>query len=335
MPEKRDIDRKREGAFTIEICDPDDKTPIRLGFSDSQNFYTIKDKSIYAIKLADDIDPQRTNIHVPNTHQKILEYGFENDLVGRILLLAHKLFVESRLGRDFRCKEALSISLEGTRLLLEMREIHAQLHSDEKVIIEGGFLPDKGRSQNIPTVKNLDTRVKIYIRKADRVRELIIEIFKLAYSAGNDKKTLENLKASITEKHGEESDFVKYFNENEVFLRFFRNLRNGDEHPKEKERTVIRDFNLRPEGNCDPPTIELIHPLTPQEQTPISAFMEQVNTTLVNIFECVIFMVCRNNMWNFGNFECEITEMPLERRHHRDTRFCYAMKLNGQWIPLG
>ncbi len=51
MPGKRDIDRKRDGAFKIKICDPDDKSPIRLGFSDSKNFYSIKDNSIHAIKL--------------------------------------------------------------------------------------------------------------------------------------------------------------------------------------------------------------------------------------------------------------------------------------------
>ncbi|MEO7860366.1 MAG: hypothetical protein ABIU05_07955, partial [Nitrospirales bacterium] len=171
MPEKRDIDRKRDGAFTIEICDPDDKSPIRLSFSDSKNFYSIKDNCIHAIKLADDIDPQRTNIHLPNTHQKILEYGFQNDLVGQIFLLAHILFDGNHLGRDFRYKEALTISLEGTKILLEMREIYAHLFSDEKAVIGEGFLPDKGQSQSIPTIRNLETRVKTFIRKADRVRE--------------------------------------------------------------------------------------------------------------------------------------------------------------------
>ncbi|MEO6202590.1 MAG: hypothetical protein ABIU05_14790, partial [Nitrospirales bacterium] len=161
--------------------------------------------------------------------------------------------------------------------------------------------------------------------------ELIIEIFKLAYSAGNDRKTLENLKASITEKHGEKSDLVQIFDDVATALKFLRNLRNGDEHPKETERTVILNFTLIPEGNFDPPTIELIHNHTPQEKISISAFMEQVNTTLINIFEGVLVQVCRNNMGNFGNFECEIIEMPPERRRHRDTRFGYAMKLNGQW----
>jgi hypothetical protein len=31
----------------------------------------------YRVRLADEIDPQRTNIAIPNTHQKVLAYGTE------------------------------------------------------------------------------------------------------------------------------------------------------------------------------------------------------------------------------------------------------------------
>ena len=119
------INSFEEAAVTIEICDADDKTPVRAGISISKNFYTITDQGIYLIKLADDIDPQRSNIDVPNTHEKVLDYGFENDLVGRILLLANTLFDKKHLGKDFRCNEAISNSFEATGLLLEMRENHA------------------------------------------------------------------------------------------------------------------------------------------------------------------------------------------------------------------
>lgn len=335
MANKRQIDSKRDAAVTIAICDADDKSPIREMLSNSHNFYTITDKSIFLNRLADDIDPQRTNIHVPNTHEKFLDYGFENDLVGRILLLAKTLFDEKHLGQDFQCNEAIANSIEATRLLLEMREIFALLLSDENSIIEKGLSPDIGRSQKIPTIKNLKTRVEIYIRKADRVRDLIIETFKLAYSAGNNKKTLENLKASITEKHGEESEFVNFFDAITNFLKFLRNLRNGYEHPNQKEQTIILDFSSTPEATVDPPMIELKHPDTPQPKIRITAFMEQKGTQLVDIFEDVILHMCQNNMGHFGGFECGIMEIPLERRRHRDTKFGYAVCLNDQWQPLG
>jgi hypothetical protein len=44
----------------------------------STNLYTLTDKGVYLTRLADDIDPERTNINVPNIHKKVLEYGFEN-----------------------------------------------------------------------------------------------------------------------------------------------------------------------------------------------------------------------------------------------------------------
>jgi len=189
MEMKRAIDRKREAAGTIEICDADDKTPIREAISVSKNLYAITDKGIYLMLLADNIDPERTNIGVPNIHKKVLDHGFENYIVGRILLLAKNLFDKKRLGPDFDCDSAISASFEATKLLLEMRDIYDIVSADIYSITEKGLLPNTGRSQNIPTVKNLETYIKTYIHKACLVREIIIRLFKLAYDAGKGKKS--------------------------------------------------------------------------------------------------------------------------------------------------
>jgi hypothetical protein len=166
--------RGRESHFT---------TVIREGISIAGNLYTLTDKGVYLMRLGDDIDPERTNIDVPNIHKKVLEHGFENELVGRILLLAKKLFDKKYLGQDFDGDSALSAACEATQLLLEMRGIHALL-SAEKAIMEKELLPDTGRSQNIPTVKDLQTHGKTYVHKADEVRDISIRLLKLVCGAG-------------------------------------------------------------------------------------------------------------------------------------------------------
>lgn len=129
--------------------------------------------------------------------------------------------------------------------------------------------------------------------------------------------------------------FGKFFDAITYFLKLLRNLRNGYEHPNQKERTIILGFSLTPEATIDPPMIELKHPDTPQQKIRITSFMEQLGTQLVDVFETVIFQMCQNNMGHIGGLECGIMEIPLERRRHRDTKFGYAVRLNGQWQLLG
>jgi hypothetical protein len=41
----------------------------------------IKEKGIYAIQLAGEIDPDRTNLGVPNVQRQLLKYGTNSILV--------------------------------------------------------------------------------------------------------------------------------------------------------------------------------------------------------------------------------------------------------------
>jgi hypothetical protein len=91
MVEKRPIDRMRESGGSMEIGTPDDRSPVSLAVEVDEKLYVVKAKGIYEIKLADQIDPQRTNPNVPNTQQKIHPYGSENEIVSRTLLTAIEL----------------------------------------------------------------------------------------------------------------------------------------------------------------------------------------------------------------------------------------------------
>jgi hypothetical protein len=68
MDTKRPIDRKREAGGMMDIGMPNDPGPIKLVFAAGGTFLAIKEKGIYAIKLADEIDPGRTNPDIPNAY---------------------------------------------------------------------------------------------------------------------------------------------------------------------------------------------------------------------------------------------------------------------------
>ncbi len=335
MTKKRAIDRKREAAVTIELCDPDDKTHAREMFSVSGGLYMITDKGIYLTRLADDIDPGRTNMAVGNAHKKILEHGFENETIGRILLLALRLFDKKHLEPNFDCDGAIAAAFEATKLLIEMQDAASLLKTDIDLILERGLLPDTGRSQNIPTIKSLDTRINTYAHKADQVRDIITGMFKLIYGTENGKKVLENIEAAIVAKHGESSDLGNFFGMIKPTLIFTRNIRNAVVHPKNDQRFIILDFNPNPDNTVDPPTVELAHPDTPQPKMLVTSFVEQMSGQYVDMMEFLIFHLCLSNLGHLGKFEHGIMEMPSERRRHKDTKFTYAVKLNGSWQPLG
>ncbi len=89
------IDKLRNSAFSIEIHTPEDESTISEMISTGDQLFVVKGKGIYEVKLADQVDPDRTNIHVPNTVQKIIPYGADEPWIGSVVLTAH--IVSSRV----------------------------------------------------------------------------------------------------------------------------------------------------------------------------------------------------------------------------------------------
>jgi len=285
MTGKRAIDRKREAAVKIEIQDSEDRTGIRAVLTAGKTFYIIADGGIYRANRADDIDPQRTNIDLPDLCQKVLSYGFRDPIVGRVLVTAQALFDRNHLDGVLDCEEATAIGLEMTILLIEIREISRSMQSDIDAIMERGLPSDTSRSLEVPSVQNLRTRAETYIRKCDEIRGKIIGLLKLVYDQGKTKTVLENLVDSIAAKHGADAEMTRFFGDIRPKLATIRNIRNGIDHPRDDNRTAILDFNMRPDGLVEPPSIALINPDTPQPRMPMSAFMDQMTEYLAEICE--------------------------------------------------
>lgn len=329
------IHRKRNSAFSIKVGDPNDMTPIGDMFSTGDDLYVIKSKTIYLVKLADDIDPDRTNHNLPNSQKTVLNHGLENEIVGRVLLTAKTLFDRIHLGPNFNYNSALSNAFELTKMLTEMQDIYTDLELDLDQIIQQELRTVDEESLRLLTTSKLEARIETFIRKADQVRGIILAYLKLIYNAGTNKKIIENLYSDIVTKHGEESGLAKFVENITLFLTFLRNMRNGIEHPKDDHRASIIDFSLAPNGTVNPPSLELINKETPQPKILITLFMEQVTSQLIDVVEYLMAHLCISNMGYLGDFECGIIELPPERRRHKNVRFSYAIKIQGQWQPLG
>jgi len=328
-------DKKRNASVSFAVGDANDITPIGDMFTTNEGLYLITNMAIYLVRLADEIDPERTNPNLPNVHKKVLNHGLDHEVVGRVLLTAKTLFDKNHLGPNFNCHAALSNAFELTKLLTEMQDIRAHLATNIDAIIKQGLKTGVDGSLRLPIVSKLATHIETIIKKADQVRDIIFAYLKLVYNSGTNKNTIENLYSDIVTKHGAQSGLAQFVDSMMLPLKFIRNVRNAIEHPKEDNRVLIVDFDLATNGTVDPPSIELINKETPQPKILVTFFMEQLVGHLIDIVEYLMAHLCASNMQRFGGFECGIMELSPERRRHKNTRFSYAVRLQGQWQPLG
>lgn len=59
MTDKRPVDCLRDGAGSLEVKIPDDNSAITGMITFGDRLLSVKEKGIYEIKLADQIDPER------------------------------------------------------------------------------------------------------------------------------------------------------------------------------------------------------------------------------------------------------------------------------------
>src|SRR5262249_56398562 len=123
---KRLIDRKRDAGGIMEIGTPDEQSAITAIFPIGDALYAVKERGIYEVKLADRIDPKRTNIAIPNTQQRVLNYGSDAPVVGRTLLTAKELFNPTYFTKNWTLTEPLRLCFEPLKNLPPMCKFTAE-----------------------------------------------------------------------------------------------------------------------------------------------------------------------------------------------------------------
>ena len=218
----------------------------------------VKGKGIYEVKLADQVDPERTNISVPNTIQQILPYGAQDSWVGAVVLTANNLLQSPWLLSDINGAEAFLVVLEIAEDIAGAHELMEEYRDAENVAARS-FDPKirKDRSIVLPALGNIETRCNEYLQRSDHALwELfrVVQIFYPDIRSGRWK----GLKAKIDEESKDIDNFPQFLDEKVPFLHFIRNARNCVEHPKPEQRLVTVDFGVNARNVLLPPSIEII-----------------------------------------------------------------------------
>lgn len=330
----RPIDKVRNSAVKITL--PPDTGGITDVGEINGALHMIGGSAIYRVQLADEIDPQRTNIAIPNTHQKVLFYGTEFPYVRQTLMTARRLFSNNVLGPAFDYKAGISLSFEALQDLAAMHDIRKDLRARfDKTAEDLKTLAVEQRSMTIPSMGNVRGETKAFLQKADHVAVALFNIAKLFYGDEIGPRWFASLHKLASEKCGETDGFTVFLKAALPFLQFIRNARNAVEHSDQTKSVKVTDISLLPSGELNPPSIEVIHPETPQPSVPLLALMEHIADQLATAFEVMLAHLCRANVQPFAGMPLGVIEYDENQQKAFKCRYGYASRMGDQIIPFG
>lgn len=334
-PDKpRPIDKFREGAGSIDISTPDDNSAISEMISTGERLLIVKGKGVYEVKLADQVDPGRTNIATPNTVQQILPYGADDPWIGATLLTAYQLLKGSSAQDTVDGDDAFALVLEIVEDIsgaLQLQDFYTKAEIGVAANLDPKIRRD--RSIMVPAIGNVETRCNEFLQRSDHaVRELfrLVRMFYPDVGAGG----WESLKKKIDSEPQDIDNFSKFLAEVLPFLQLIRNARNCVEHPRPEQRLSVTDFALDPENTLLPPMIEILHPKTPLEKVPVKEFFSQCLQDLVDIVELMIVFLCARHVKPFGGIPIQVMEIPPPCRRSPHVKYGYGARLGGQLVPF-
>ena len=330
----RPIDKIRNSGVKMAL--PSDTGGITDMGEINNALHMIGGSAIYRVQLADEIDPQRTNIALPNTHQKVLSYGTESLFVRQTLMTARRLFNNSVLDPAFDYKAGVNLSFEALQDMAAMYDIMKELQDKlDKISEDVKNLTVEQRSMKIPSMGDIRSETKAFLQKADHVTVALFNIAKLFYGEGIGPRWFESLHGLISTKYGEDALFTEFLKAVLPFLKFVRNARNAMEHTDKTKSVKVIDISLLPSGELNPPSIEVIHPETPQPSVPLLALMGQIVDQLATIFEIMLAHLCGVNVRSFAEMPLVVIEYDENQQKAFKCRYGYASRMGNQFVPFG
>lgn len=336
MTPKRPIDVLRDSGKSMTIDGDGDDSAISEMIAIGDALYVVKAHSIHRIRLADQIDPDRTNIAIPDTHQQVLSVGASDLIVARTLLTARTLLKKSFLGSSFDEGKGLELSLKLLQELAAMSEILAALEAAEaqaRKLFEAQR--QQGRRLRLPTVPDARARCDSFAQKAGHTIDTLEDIAKLFYGDALSSKWVDSLAVLAKKRCGKGSPFSEYVEAVRPFLLFVREMRNMIEHPKPDRQIRVSDFRLLPSGQIALPAAEIIRKGAQPETPAITVLMKTVIDNLTSVSEVLLAHLCNENAQPFAGMAIWVAELPPEQRTNKDQRISYVTRLDDQVVRIG
>lgn len=330
----RRIDRLRDGAGSIDIRTPGDDSAVVGLIPTADRMLVVKGQGIYEIKLADQVDPDRTYIDTPNTIQQVLAYGADEPWVGSVLLTAHYFLLGPRPPKGVDCAEAFDRVLEVAADLAGAHDLASAFHIAEETAIEESETKIRSdRSRFVPAIGNVEPRCNEFLQRGHHALRGLFRLARKFYpdlGAGGWPSFAKKIDSDP--KSGD--NFAEVLAGVLPFLQLIRNARDCVEHPRPEQKLVVTDFSLDSRSVLHPPTIAVVHPRTPRDSLPVREFFAESLETVVYFAELMLVSLSARRARPVGGLPVHVIELPPERRKYPHVRYGYGAILNGDVVPV-
>lgn len=326
MKKYREIDKIRESGGSTNIGTEADGAIVGMLNINDERLLIIKERAIYEMQTADDIDPERTNINLPNTIQKLhIEQGAESELVCKTLLTANSLFNKGYLNDGIDVKKLLELSLELLQELVALEsEINEYLEKEKK--INQDYYSQEG-SYKVPSMSDVVTRCKTIFQKADHIEQIMMETISIIYP--NSKLTKQShfpkFHEFLNSKYGEKDRFTHFIKETLHFMQTIRQLRNGLDH--RLDFVTVYDYQIKSDGSILSPSIELTHKDVKLKRESLSSLLVTVLRDLITIYENLVAYITDKNL-KPNPLGFRVNVIPENKRRNKFIQFSL-------WSPAG
>lgn len=328
MSDKRPIDRIRESGGHSDIGTIEDGAIMEMQ-NVGGRLLIIKERSIYEMVFADTIDPQRTNINLPQTiHKLIIDKGTESEIVARTFLTAKTIFRPQYIPATIDCDKLLSLTIDMlSEFSLLEKGIREYQETENKAFTEFEKRRVQKGAFELPSVVSLESKCKTIFQKADHVEQILMEIVTHFYpNQGLTKQShFPKFHEVLTKAYGEKNGFAEFIGKTLYFMKVVRELRNGFDH--RLPTVTAYDFELQTDGKILAPTIALNHKEVKIYRTSLSEFLKQITTNLIEIVETSFAFLAGRNVKTDG-MPYQLREIPEDKRRHKYVRYSF-------WMPIG
>jgi hypothetical protein len=334
-PPKRPIDRLRDSAVSMAIDSPDDKSGTVATFEIDSRLCIVTGSGVYAIQLADQTDPGRTNPGIRNSMQRLLAIGADDMIVSRILLTAERLCKPAYLGHTFPEKRAVALAWQQTKDVAAMAKMATDFENDQNKIMAAYDGKRITPSQiTLPTMEDAEHRFDAFAQKLGHAVNTLKEIARLFYP-NLAAKWIDALTKLAADRYGEDAAFTKYFREVGKTLLFMRDLRNMVEHPKPGIQAKIFDFRQLATGQILVPSVEFEGSPYGTLPNALPLMMALLTEGITSMTEQLIGHMCNSNLIPFAGFDIRVITLQPEECGKSSVRLVYGGYRDGQFFRYG
>jgi hypothetical protein len=332
---KRPIDRLRDSAVSMAIDSPDDQSGIVATFEIDSRLCMVTGRGVYALQLADQTDPGRTNAAIRNSMQRLLTIGADNVIVSRILLTAESLCKAAYLGPAFPEKRAVALAWQQTKTVAAMAKMVTEFEDHQKKIMSEFDATKMTATQiTLPTMEDAEHRFDAFAQKLGHAVNTLQELARLFYPELTSK-WIDALVKLTVDRYGADAAFTMYIGEVGKTLLFMRDLRNMVEHPKPGLQAKVFDFRQIPTGEILVPSVEF-------EGSPYGTLPNALHPMMVLLRDGITLMteqlighLCNSNLKPLAGFKIRVVTLPAEECGESNVRLSYEGYRDGQYFRCG